>query len=292
MADGMTTDMTGGLYRRIYAGFLIGRRINEVSMAAEAWFWRLHAIADDFGNLPGNTMVIRGFASPRRDLTIEQVDSMTAELELQCLVTPYEHNGDHYLHIAGFEKRQPAGKNGKRIQKYPIHPGGIQGNPGESRIIQVCPENPAPPIPIPIPIPIPTTITKKDLPAAPGKEKVSRSEKQIDRDALWDALVNEWKLPIGTPTQRSRIGRLVTELRGAGAVPADIAIRHKRIADAWGPEKATPESVIKHWTEFCEPFELKENQGGNKNQGSDAERRRRDQRAKEFPELERPLPRL
>lgn len=80
--------------------------------------------------------------------------------------------------------------------------------------------------------------------------KKPRTEKQVERDALWDALVAEWKLPMGTLTQRSRIGRLVTELKGAGAVAADIPIRRQRVIDAWGPEKATPESVVKHWSLF------------------------------------------
>lgn len=139
MTDGTTTDMTGGLYRRIYAGFITGKRINAVSWGAEAWFWRLHAIADDFGNLPGDPIIMRAFAAPRRDLTIDAVISMTAELTQQRLIMEYQHNGDSYVHIDGFESRQPAGKNGKRIQRHPIHPGCIQVNPGESKIIQVNP---------------------------------------------------------------------------------------------------------------------------------------------------------
>jgi hypothetical protein len=260
MADGMTTDMTGGLYRRIYAGFITGKRINAVTWEAEAWFWRLHAIADDFGNLPGDPIIMRAYAAPRRDLTIEAVVAMTLELTKQHLIAEYQHAGDSYVHIDGFEKRQPAGKNGKRIQKYPVYPGCIQVNPGESRIIQVCPGHPAPPIPIPIPIPITKTKTKKDLPAAPGREKPARSERTeevlrlrrriVERDALWDAVVSEWGLPVATKTQQGRVGAIVCEFQGAGATPAEIPIRHKAIAAAWGPEKATPESVAKHWGEF------------------------------------------
>jgi hypothetical protein len=32
-------DMTKGMYRRIYSGFLNGKRINAVSEGAENWFW-------------------------------------------------------------------------------------------------------------------------------------------------------------------------------------------------------------------------------------------------------------
>lgn len=242
------TNMVGGLYRRIYAGFLTGKRINAVSLGAEAWFWRLHAIADDFGNLPGDPMVLQAFAAPKRDLSIEDVSAMTAELERQirsetpALLVRYEHDGDSYLHIDGFEIRQPAGKNGRRIQKYPIYLGVIQGNPGESKGIRLRPGNPAPPIPIPIP--------NKDLPAAPVRPRKPRTEKQVERDALWDAVVAEWKLPVSTPTQQGRVGKLVGEFKGAGATPLEIGGRRRAIAAAWGPEKATPESTAKHWGEF------------------------------------------
>lgn len=87
-------------------------------------------------------------------------------------------------------------------------------------------------------------------PAAPEPTNKERTEKQALRDSLWDAVVAEWKLPVVTKTQQGRVGRLVSEFRGCGAAPAEIAVRRKRIADAWGPEKATPESTAKHWGEF------------------------------------------
>jgi hypothetical protein len=77
-----------------------------------------------------------------------------------------------------------------------------------------------------------------------------RTEKQVERDALWDVVVAEWKMPIGTKGQCARVGKLVGEFKGAGATPEEIPIRRKRIVDAWGPEKATPESVAKHWGQF------------------------------------------
>jgi hypothetical protein len=67
---------------------------------------------------------------------------------------------------------------------------------------------------------------------------------------LWDAVVAEWNLPVATKTQRGRVGAVVSEFAGAGATPSEIPIRRKAIAAAWGPEKATPESVAKHWGEF------------------------------------------
>jgi hypothetical protein len=52
---------------------------------------------------------------------------------------------------------------------------------------------------------------------------------------------------------------------------------------------AIQHSIANGWRGMFEP---KENPSGNRNQGSDADRRRQDQRAKEFPEPQRPLPRL
>lgn len=239
MDDSLTTDMTGGLYRRIYSGFLTGRRINTVSLEAEAWFWRLHAIADDFGNLHGDRMLLKSLAAPRREaLSAVDAENLTGELLHHKLVVAYDVDGERYLHIDGFEKRQPAGKNGRRIQKFPVYPGesgGIQGHPLPS----------SPPIPIPIPIPIPKTI----LAAAPRPKK-ARTEVQVERDALWDAIVAEWKMPVSTSTQLGRVGKMVSEFKGAGAKPEEIAARRKAIVERWGDGAGTPESVAKHWTEL------------------------------------------
>lgn len=134
-----------GIYRRIYGGFLDGRRINSVSMCAEAWFWRLHALADDFGNLPADARWLAPSAAPRRrDVSPEQAETWLQELVAIRLVSLYEVDDRRYAHIIGFEALQPAGKNGRRIQKNPLHPPesdpatcdggtlGILGNPKKS----------------------------------------------------------------------------------------------------------------------------------------------------------------
>ena len=72
--------------------------------------------------------------------------------------------------------------------------------------------------------------------------------------------------------------------------PRAVTIAKNKLA-AWGPTKAIQalnDATIGGWQGLFEP---KENQGGNHRE-SDADRRRRDQRAKEFPEPDRPLPRL
>lgn len=165
-------DMTKGVYRRIYAGFIDGQRINRLSWMAEAWFWRLLVQADDYGNLKYHAPLMAIQASPRRPVTPAQCDSMVAEIIAAGLAVAYSVNGDTYLHFAEFEQLQPAPRNGRRIARFPIFTGQPtnMGNPGESGLIRGNPDasggvrgNPGElrsPIPIPIPMPIPTPMPK------------------------------------------------------------------------------------------------------------------------------------
>jgi hypothetical protein len=140
-------DMTDGVYRRIYSGFLGNKKINRLSWMAEAWFWRLIVLADDYGNLSLKWRVLAVDASPVRELSIEEAKRLTAEVVAARLAFVYTVDGDEYLHITGFIDKQPAGKNGRRIQRIPMHPeesGCIQGNPGESGGIQENPRESSP----------------------------------------------------------------------------------------------------------------------------------------------------
>lgn len=142
-------DMQRGFFRRIYAGFIWGKRINRVSMEAEAWFWRINAIADDYGNLPGDPERVFRDTSGRRRVTVEDVAGWVAELSTERLVVPYRAEDDDYLHIVGFTDLQPAAaKNGKRVRRFPASPYDahqespvevLEVNPSESKKIQVDP---------------------------------------------------------------------------------------------------------------------------------------------------------
>lgn len=139
-------DMVRGVYRRIYAGFRSGKRICAVTLGAEAWFWRVDAIADDFGNMPAGLGFIYENAVGRRGgdkcpdkcrVTRKQSDSFIRELLEKDLIRQYEVDDESYFHVTGFIRIQPAGKNGKRHRKVPPSPwdveegasGGIQVNP-------------------------------------------------------------------------------------------------------------------------------------------------------------------
>jgi hypothetical protein len=134
------TDLTAGLYRRQYAKFIKGKRINALSLEAEAWFWRVHAAADDFGNADGEPGLVHAATAGRRRVTVEQVTGWLNEMKTEGLIRFYESTGDTYLHVVGFIRKQPAGKNGKRVRHYPESPWDESetrgGNPGESKGIQ------------------------------------------------------------------------------------------------------------------------------------------------------------
>lgn len=126
-----TVDLTRGIYRRVFGCWLKGRRINAVSIEAEALFLRLILCADDFGNVPGDPEDILIAAYPRRrDITVEQVAGWLEELAgtpRGALIARYEAGGEFYLHLCDWSVFQKAGPNGRRMQRHPMHP------PGESK---------------------------------------------------------------------------------------------------------------------------------------------------------------
>lgn len=131
MGDPMVTDLTKGIYRRLYGGFVKGQRINKLSLNAEAWFWRILATVDDFGNAEADPELCRSATAGRRNVTTAQVSKWLKEMRQVGLIEIYKVKGEWFLHVTGFEESQPAGKNGKRIMRVPI--------PGESGCIQINP---------------------------------------------------------------------------------------------------------------------------------------------------------
>ena len=176
-------DMTDGIYRRIYSGFISHPKINALSWMAEAWFWRLVVLADDYGNHPANWRLLAAIASPVRDISAAEAKALTEECIAQSLVTLYDHEGQPYLNISGFTKRQPANKNGRRIQRFPMNGPVPTGESGGIRV------NPVPPIPTPIPIPNPTP-TPTSTPSDPtptdgiGPRPMTMDERQQVRQGL------------------------------------------------------------------------------------------------------------
>ena len=183
-------NLTRGIYRRIYAGFISGKRINSISMEAEAWFWRLLVMADDFGNLPADPGRLAAQGGYARRLSPRKAKALTDQCVGVGLVSIYTHNGDNYLSITDFERLQPANRNGRRIQRYPLAPQQLASG-GESGGIR---GNPVPPIPTPNPYPIPNPIpnpTTANVGAAepPGKALQPESSRaaQVGGSGGWSS---------------------------------------------------------------------------------------------------------
>ncbi len=130
-----TIELWDGIYRRIYAAALRGKRINSVSLEAEAAFWRLHLVADDYGGFDADPLSLRVTAFRKRpEVTEPQIQKWLKELGESKLIQVYPVCEDTFGTIIDFIHFQPAGKNGRRVRKYPppVHSGeskGIQGNP-------------------------------------------------------------------------------------------------------------------------------------------------------------------
>ncbi len=138
MSDVVVTDLTRGVYRRLYGGFITGQRINKLSLSAEAWFWRVLVAVDDFGNGRADPELCKAATAGIRKVTARQVSSWLREMRDVGLIQFYTVKGEPLLHVIGFEGNQPAGKNGKRFKRFssPDESKGIQVNPGSSSASQ------------------------------------------------------------------------------------------------------------------------------------------------------------
>jgi len=76
---------------------------------------------------------------------------------------------------------------------------------------------------------------------------------QRKRDPLWDAVVHHFGLRPVTKSEKSRVGRVVRELRAKGAEPDDVGRRIERYRAAWPNITCTLEALLKHWDAFAEP---------------------------------------
>ncbi len=157
--DTNASDMTHGVYRRIYGGLTRSRRLNAVSLLAELAFFRLHCVCDDFGTFEADPYLINSQAFPRRaEVTEADAGRAVEELAAAGLVELYEVRGERYGQIARFTEFQRGGRNGKRIRRLPAKPADptgppavtqesdasgesecVQGTPGASGGIQVSP---------------------------------------------------------------------------------------------------------------------------------------------------------
>lgn len=124
VADPDVVDLTAGMYRRQYSASVDDRRVAALTLAAGAWYWRVHAAADDFGNAPADPVVLFTKAAGRRagTGTVDQIGGWVVEMTAAGLLAGYAADGEPYHHLVGWERLQPAGRNGKRVRRFPPSP--------------------------------------------------------------------------------------------------------------------------------------------------------------------------
>lgn len=241
-----------GTYRYVYCGYVTGRRINAVSFHAEAWFWRMHAKADDFGNIAGDPETLKAVCAPmRKEATLAKIVKWNEELAKPYdattpgLVMPYVVDGRPYLHLIDFAERQPSARNGKPVHRVPPPDGSgsIQCNPVHSSAPTHTPIPTLTPIPIPIPIPnhpdLPTSpidISSPDLPRAgtkPGGSDArwgdvewSGREEQIpdllSELGVWAEVIRDimlWQIPLTVEDLRSTVTIMRREIASGTRKP-------------------------------------------------------------------------
>lgn len=69
-----------------------------------------------------------------------------------------------------------------------------------------------------------------------------------ERDPIWDSIVASFgfKEP-HPPSEASRIGKVVRDLKIKGATPEEIARRHANAIKSWDGKPFGPEALVKHW---------------------------------------------
>lgn len=203
------TDLTRGIYRRIYSGFIKGQRINRLSLQAEAWFWRVLTTVDDFGNGEADPELCHALTAGRRKVTPKQVSAWLREMKDVGLIEFYEVKGEPYLHVTGFEVSQPAGKNGKRIKRFPL--------PDKSSGIRVNPELSS----------ASDSDTHSDSEDDPDTESTSRSATAVSIFDFWRSECGHEQATF-TPKRKRRVLDRLKE--GYGPDRIQLAIRGCRLS--------------------------------------------------------------
>lgn len=225
MSESPITDLTRGVYRRLYGGFIYGQRINKISMEAECWFWRLHAAVDDFGNMPADpTICYNMTVGNRKRIKPEQVKKWLKEMESVNLIVLYADKTEQFLHVVGFENAQPAGKNGKRIKRFAECDLENRVNAGESRCIQMNPD-------------------LSSASQASDNDNDHHTDNDTDTERLTPpfcgidflstlASFEQHRKEIKKPLKATGLRLLYEQLRGMGELPA-VAAMKTSIANGW-----------------------------------------------------------
>lgn len=88
-------------------------------------------------------------------------------------------------------------------------------------------------------------------PRPPPAKRKGKPGKPRTPDPIWGAVCAIW-FPSGvSPTDKTRIGKVVRDLKAHGATPEQIDDRIRRYRAEWPDSADTPEAIVKHWDRFA-----------------------------------------
>ncbi len=88
-------------------------------------------------------------------------------------------------------------------------------------------------------------------PPAKKRAKKPKPRKSREPDPIWDAVAAEWFAAGVATSQRTRLGKLVRDLKDMGATPAGIRTARAAYRKEWPDAADTPEAIVKHWSRFA-----------------------------------------
>jgi len=107
--------------RSIKPEWLDSEKMVELSDQARLASVALLALADDWGNCPGNPQQVAARIWPLAEDRLERMTTALKELEQAGYLTPYQVNGRSYIHIQGWFEHQKVDKPGR--PRFPFPPG-------------------------------------------------------------------------------------------------------------------------------------------------------------------------
>jgi len=98
---------------------ILSKKINAVSEGAENLYYRLLVMTDDYGRFHADLDIIKGQVYTRRKISSSIINKRINELWQIGLIELYEHDGENYLEIVGFDEHQSFRKDIQRKALYP-----------------------------------------------------------------------------------------------------------------------------------------------------------------------------
>ena len=75
--------------------------------------------------------------------------------------------------------------------------------------------------------------------------------KPRELNPIWDGVCKVFALNPQTPSEKTRVGRIVRDLKLKSATAEEIEVRYARYCQEWPAAVASPEALLKHWDYFA-----------------------------------------